>query len=269
MKKYIIEGEVNFYEELNNSLKSDLIIQEKCCLITNEPLTDKYVELVCGHFFNYIPLWKEIYNHKFSSSFYKDLKNSKIKDKIECPYCRNIESPLLPYYPEFGFKLAYGITSSEEQYKLILNNNKLVYENTLHYSTGICNYTHEDKEICNNIYVLFHDGLNKTFCSKHLTIIKHQYNKEQKIKAKMLLKEQKLQEKMLLKEQKLQEKMLIKEHKMVKDENVILSSKIIITNEFTLNTDTCIYVFKKGINKNKQCNCKISNDNLCKRHYKI
>ena len=275
MDKYTIEGEVNFYEELSKSLKSNNdLISDKCCLITNDPLTDKYVKLNCGHCFNYKPLWNEIYNQKFSSSVYKDFnKLLKLKDKIECPYCRNKDSPLLPFYPDLDFKLAYGITTSDEQYKLELHNNKLVYTNTLHYYTGSCNYVYDDGTECNGCYVIIHEGLNKTFCNKHFNIVKHKFIKDEKMKLKLELKEKKMKEKLELKEQKKKEKKL--KINLSKDENIILGPNVIIKEDLNvssdininLNMDLCIYIFKKGLNKNKQCSCKISNSNLCKKHY--
>ena len=54
MSTYLIEGGLNFYDELNNSdCEEDY---DNNCLITNEPLIDKFVKMECGHKFNYIPL---------------------------------------------------------------------------------------------------------------------------------------------------------------------------------------------------------------------
>ena len=69
MKKYIIEGGIDFYSELYKSLDIEENINKieadnNICLISNLPLTDKYIKLNCGHKFNYIPLYHDIYNHK-------------------------------------------------------------------------------------------------------------------------------------------------------------------------------------------------------------
>ena len=78
--KYSIEGEIDFYAELN-SLSNDVNIdkdagdsdanntcnainENNICLITGDKLTDHSVELKCGHKFNYIPLYNDIKNHK-------------------------------------------------------------------------------------------------------------------------------------------------------------------------------------------------------------
>ena len=58
MDKYIIEGGLDFYEELYKSLDIEETNEKteednNLCLITNQPLTEKSVELNCGHKFNY------------------------------------------------------------------------------------------------------------------------------------------------------------------------------------------------------------------------
>ena len=66
----IIEGEIDFYAELYKSLDDDDtknmedINENKLCLISKQQLTDNFVELICGHKFNYLPLYKDIVNHK-------------------------------------------------------------------------------------------------------------------------------------------------------------------------------------------------------------
>ena len=61
---YILEGDIDFYEELhkNDKLPNDT---DELCLISQEKL-DEYqtVKLMCGHKFNYLPLFKEIINQK-------------------------------------------------------------------------------------------------------------------------------------------------------------------------------------------------------------
>ena len=77
--------EENFkMEEQNNS--------DNVCLITGEPLTDKYITLVCNHTFNYIPLMNErgqwIKNYKNNSYCYKNKIN--LNTQLVCPYCRTV-----------------------------------------------------------------------------------------------------------------------------------------------------------------------------------
>jgi hypothetical protein len=64
MVKYQIEGDIDFYQELFDSLKDDDENkskskddeQENLCLITNTCLTENFVKLKCVHSFNYLPL---------------------------------------------------------------------------------------------------------------------------------------------------------------------------------------------------------------------
>jgi len=79
MSKYIIEGGVDFYNQLYKSLDNDeneKIPNEEnnLCLITNEPLNDKFVKLSCDHKFNYIPLFLDIKNHKTKFNYMEEVQ---------------------------------------------------------------------------------------------------------------------------------------------------------------------------------------------------
>ena len=65
--KYIIEGGIDFFSELYKSLDVEEDVLEddnNKCLISNQVLTDKHVQLNCGHKFNYIELYHDFVNHK-------------------------------------------------------------------------------------------------------------------------------------------------------------------------------------------------------------
>jgi hypothetical protein len=97
--KYIIEGDVDFYSELNNSGDTNTIISlnDNVCLISKEGLNDNFITLPCKHTFNYIPLYKEIILQKISPN---SLETSRLSPhQIRCPYCRLIVNNLLPYIP--------------------------------------------------------------------------------------------------------------------------------------------------------------------------
>jgi hypothetical protein len=97
--KYIIEGDVDFYNELNNSgdINSIISLDETVCLISKEVLTDNYITLPCNHAFNYIPLYKEVILQKISQN---SLETSRLlPHQIRCPYCRLTVNNLLPYIP--------------------------------------------------------------------------------------------------------------------------------------------------------------------------
>jgi hypothetical protein len=100
--KYIIEGDVDFYSELNNSGDTNSIISlnspnENVCLISKEVLNDNFITLPCNHTFNYIPLYKEVILQKITPN---SLETSRLSPyQIRCPYCRLIVNNLLPYIP--------------------------------------------------------------------------------------------------------------------------------------------------------------------------
>ena len=130
MSNYIIEGNINFQEELYKLLDEPSDDENDICQITGLPLTDNYVTLECNHHFNYDALYKEIYTQKivFKSYDTKTLtnadlnkfRNSKLDYYIKCPYCRNIQFTVLPYYKEFGLTEIYGINSLDKTIPNIL-----------------------------------------------------------------------------------------------------------------------------------------------------
>jgi hypothetical protein len=95
-KQYIIEDNIDFYDEINNE---DEIDYDNTCLITNEPLTDKFVTMECGHKFNYIPLYNDLFKQKYYTNFMEESKL--FINQIRCPYCRNITNKLIPFYENF------------------------------------------------------------------------------------------------------------------------------------------------------------------------
>jgi len=108
MTKYIVEGGLNFFDELNKSLnieESEENDVQDMCLISNTELTDNYVTLDCNHKFNYEPLYNDILNHKTK---YNSLERRQLKVmEIRCPYCRHIQSKLLPQCD--GFENRHGV----------------------------------------------------------------------------------------------------------------------------------------------------------------
>ena len=54
MIKYEIEGNIDFYKELDKiNENDDKILNDNICLITNQPLGEFCVTLKCKHSFNY------------------------------------------------------------------------------------------------------------------------------------------------------------------------------------------------------------------------
>lgn len=136
--KYEVEGDIDFFKELKNISNNagggvvvDTETTEKCCLLTDEKLRPDAVTLLCGHSFNYIPLYKEVLFQKCSTlpknisskivALYNksstalatnsqvqtmtynsslNLETMKLQyNEIKCPYCRAVTQKLLPYYP--------------------------------------------------------------------------------------------------------------------------------------------------------------------------
>ena len=116
MKKYNIEGEIDFYSELYKSLdveENEHKTEEdsKLCLITNAPLTEYYVEMLCGHKFNYVPLYLDIKTHKKKFNGLESTTGQLKHDEIRCPYCRKKQKGVLPYYEELALEKVNGVNN--------------------------------------------------------------------------------------------------------------------------------------------------------------
>ena len=128
--QYNIEDNVDFYSELlkikNGSKDAELKDQcEDICLISNNQLTDNYVTLLCGHKFNYIPLYHDVYNHKTKYNI-KENNNDKLKYyEIRCPYCRKKQNKLLPYYPDLISEKTHGVNNIDANYLLFVDDYKI------------------------------------------------------------------------------------------------------------------------------------------------
>ncbi len=102
----IFEGGFNFYEELN---KEEEDSDENICLISHEPLIpEETIRLMCGHRFNYGPLFKEIVNQKKNHNVLEVRRLS--YNQLKCPYCRSIQNKLLPYFSNIdGVSRVWGV----------------------------------------------------------------------------------------------------------------------------------------------------------------
>ena len=250
----------NFNEQLYlmmSSLKSKNDEEENMCLITDMPLKENYVKLVCGHKFNYNAIFNEVKKQK---CMYNHLEVTRLKkSQIKCPYCRRIQTGLLPYCDGF------------EKIRLVN------HPRALQCLPNKCNYIFasgkKKGQTCGKQCL-------KDYCICHEKIIL-------KRKEKQLLKEQKQLKKKLdksIKTQKTKKNMKLdsgKVNKIVNDPLIKLIDKMIdeiksnnnkkIKNNVIISTQTtCCYVFKRGKNKGVQCKCKkIHQDGLCKMHYKL
>lgn len=203
MLKYKVEGNIDFFSELYKSLD----VQENnnnnnVCLITNEELTDKYVTMTCGHKFNYVPLYKYLVNQK--KKFNKmEMHQVKINEII-CPYCRNKQKGVLPYYEDLPLSKVYGVNYVECDDIFVL-----------------CEFTSDEVQSCHHIGYKFtgnNYGHDKHYCIAHKKILIAASKAEIK-KIKQQEKEQAKQEKEQAKQAKLE----------LKHQNKLLCTQILKT----------------------------------------
>ena len=192
MVNYLVEGAVNFYEELYKSLdiEDDKNEIEQVCLITNLPLTNFHVSLECGHKFNYEPLYNDILNHK---SKFNNMERCMLKAlEIRCPYCRKIQKKMLPYYQELGFKKIHGVNYIDELKQIQETHYNCKWE------TGICCFEIFDPSQnivlpCNNTHVVLVEPTGKTYCNHHKYLAQKQFIAKKKLEMKEKAKDEKMQ----------------------------------------------------------------------------
>lgn len=106
-----------FYRQLYQTMcdESNEPIDKQFCLITKQEIEKQNcVKLYCGHTFDYYALLKEVYNRKYKVK--NDLRIA--KTKIQCPYCRKIQTGILPYreneskYLYVNFPLEYAMKTN-------------------------------------------------------------------------------------------------------------------------------------------------------------
>jgi hypothetical protein len=272
--KYNIENNIDFYNELYGSLcdneKTDTSLGNEntieLCLISNSPLVTNFVELKCGHKFNYGPLYKDIYNHKKKFNNMEQIKTKLKQNQIRCPYCRNVQDELLPYYENYGFSKEHGIN--------FFDVNKGYNDN---YNTGFGIAGHQCQY---QIINLDASGNSHTHQCNHYgyvhNILKTKYNNETKYcythklavvkQIKEEIKETNKAKKLEEKNKKLEEK-----NKKIEEKNKLkmelLQKKLEVNINSTNYNQFCKAILKSGKNKGTQCFANTYKDCLCKRHY--
>jgi hypothetical protein len=258
MVKYVIEGGINFYDELYKSLEEDDVDSNaqnvpNRCLITDALLEPDHVKLLCGHVFNYKPLYTEIQHQK------RNYNEKQKKSFIKCPYCRKLQEFILP--PKVGFKLIYGINTLNENYI----KNKTSYQYTPQpmltgYFNGICDYKAVSSVdpimyvMCDSIIVTKIEN-NKCYCANHRILGMQQYWNEIKAAKKKLA----LEEREAKKKQKELEKAEAKK-KQLMDKEIAKQTALV----------TCCQILKTGSRKGEMCGCKVKNmSTYCQRHTEI
>ena len=111
--KYEIEDDLDFFAALKSMQQPDPAEQshENTCLITNDQLNAFHVTLVCGHTFNYEPLYQEVLRQKGRLGMHNYYERIGMH-QIKCPYCRTFTNQLLPYIgPHPTIKRLNGVNS--------------------------------------------------------------------------------------------------------------------------------------------------------------
>jgi len=303
--KYVFENNINFFDELYKSLDTEEKEEENedhICLITKQNLCDRFVKMNCGHKFNYLPLYNDILNHKKKFNTMESRNGTLHNNEIRCPYCRNKQTGVLPYYEDLSLLKVNGVNyydpsiDDKPNYtKCEFLTPKVVFENDeVEKSTNsdekkfIKCYLYGSKIIGENY------GDTKCYCYYHKKIIIKNKKKEllekkkqEKEEAKQKIKEEKLKikeeaKKEKAKKEKEEAKQKIKKikqpiKKIQKDENVVLGNIVIgssidsnsNTINHTINDMYCVQILKTGENKGKPCGKKVFEVHLCKRHYQL
>jgi hypothetical protein len=179
MKKYNIEGSIDFFTELYKSLDDEDdekdIEQDNLCLITNLPLNNNFFKMDCGHKFNYVPLYLDIKNHKQKFNGMEGNSSRLNKNEIRCPYCRNRHKGVLPYYEELGLPKIDGVNFVNPNYKTPVNTSS--YYKTCQFLTPNPNFNPDGENASETI--AGNGGNCKYFLCYHMgSKINFQYGQE-------------------------------------------------------------------------------------------
>jgi len=276
--KYTVEGGINFYKELHDSLNSNTNNDNDSnkCLITYSELKDYHVELICGHKFNYGPLYKDIFNYKKKFNNMEQMKNKLKINEIRCPYCRQIHPTLLQYYENLPYPKEHGVNFLDYDNmhcvnkNMSSNNHQCQYENILTDESG---NTFINK--CFSYGTIYHNlkekyNIHNKYCYQHKLLITKEIKQKEKDKLKMEKIKLKEEQKKLKEEKKNLEKIekiekIEKEaEKQTKKQQLLLNG-----NANVIHQSECIAILKSGKNKGNNCSENIYKDCLCKRHYNL
>ena len=267
----------------------------------------------CGHKFNYETLFKEIIIQKFIFRTYfngftneerKKLKGSNIF--IKCPYCRSLQTNILPYHKELNISKVYGVNTldSETYFHTVGISNMSFNKYNKVFSIGKkCDFkeyttnnqnidtntdisdNHISKKFCGCLYVTNLDGTSNHYCINHYYIFYKKMLQEQKAKKKAEEKQKKeeekkkiLEEKKKIQQDKLKEKLNEFEAKNAErvakglkplKQSIKLTTKPI--NQEDLNYGEfeygyCIAILTSGLRKGHQCGNKKVTNLYCGRH---
>jgi hypothetical protein len=192
------------------------------------------------------------------------IRDKKIEYFIKCPYCRNIQFTLLPYYDDLSFAKKYGVNTDDPDFRVIKTSSYNVSANhtfTLYgyqFSKGTCCKTNliNGKNIpCWQKYttpIVAPDNSTKELCTIHVRPEVKEY--------KLQIKKKIMEEKMLAKQQAKELKAKALEEKALKSKEK-KSTLLCIPCK-------CSAILKTGLRKGETCDKNALENNLCKRHSK-
>ena len=267
--KYNIENNIDFYKELyksldennNDKIETDVNVPHELCLISSLPLMNNFVELKCGHKFNYDPLYKDIFNYKRKFNHMEQNKAKLKQNQIRCPYCRNVQDELLPYHENLSYPKEYGVNFFDPNLNYLFNYTYFVD------SAHQCQYQNVTIDVSGNSHV--HQC---THYGHVYSLLKTKYNDENKYcyQHKLAVLNQKRENLKNEKAKKMEEKNKLK-LELIQQKKDLKNKKVEIKDncDYLLNQNFCNVILKIGKNKGTQCSGKIYENSLCKRHCKI
>jgi len=188
---YIIDG-FDFFAELKKEhvaapneapneaqaqAQAEQAVDDNPCLITNEPLIKYNIELICGHKFNYIPLFKEVRSQKNLKRFRSHANRLRINE-FQCPFCRTTQTQLLPFIHELDVYQCIGVNSPKRYCMFITKCNWIMKSGARkgQQCDVKCNNTHCDKH---SVLIEHHETVGKGLAStsKCVALLKTGKNK--------------------------------------------------------------------------------------------
>lgn len=146
---------IDFFKKcMNDNIEND--IEDNICLISGEKLINDNIKLLCGHSFNYLPLFNDVFKQKRIIN-HREIVRIPYKC-VKCPYCRTINNGLLPYKEHLIKEKIDGVNYPE---KYTLKPNRCLYI----FKSGKKKSTQCTAKCCDK------------FCTQHKTIALKQENK--------------------------------------------------------------------------------------------
>lgn len=141
----------DFYNQLCDSNSDEENENENTCLISGMELKENFVQLHCGHKFNYFELYNEVYNQKKKKQSSYGMYRLR-PYQIMCPYCRHIENSLmpLPYRLPPGVEKIHGVNFP-------LKHTQMKNECSFLLKSG-ARKGEKCGKLCINEYCYFHEG---------------------------------------------------------------------------------------------------------------